>query len=115
MSNAELRLLRGETIECAQGCRGLPEILNALEVESRSPKLILEVAQNLVENTIRTIAMDGTEGLIRGQVVNDTGRHDLLSTDNDTRSKAEVKINLRCLNHVLDQKYLRVGSSKNIQ
>merc|ERR1711950_15267 len=52
---------------------GLPEILNALEVENRAPKLILEVAQHLGENTVRTIAMDGTEGLIRGQVVNGTG------------------------------------------
>merc|ERR1712156_1273548 len=52
---------------------GLPEILNALDVSGRSPKLILEVAQHLGENTVRTIAMDGTEGLIRGQVVNDTG------------------------------------------
>merc|ERR1719397_1524857 len=45
----------------------LPPILNALEVENRSPRLILEVAQHLGENTVRTIAMDGTEGLIRGQ------------------------------------------------
>merc|ERR1711970_965449 len=52
---------------------GLPEILNALKVEDRSPKLILEVAQHLGENTVRTIAMDGTEGLVRGNVVNDTG------------------------------------------
>merc|ERR1719447_1403880 len=52
---------------------GLPEILNALRVENREPKLILEVAQHLGENTVRTIAMDGTEGLLRGQVVNDTG------------------------------------------
>ena len=44
---------------------GLPEILNALVVEDRSPKLILEVAQHLGENTVRTIAMDGTEGLVR--------------------------------------------------
>ena len=44
---------------------GLPEILNALEVQDRSPKLILEVAQPLGENTVRTIAMDGTEGLVR--------------------------------------------------
>merc|ERR1711976_424484 len=51
---------------------GLPEILNALEVENRSPKLILEVAQRLGENTVRTIAMDGTEGLIRGQLCLDT-------------------------------------------
>merc|ERR1712128_287127 len=52
---------------------GLPEILNALIVEDRVPKLILEVAQHLGENTVRTIAMDGTEGLVRGNVVNDTG------------------------------------------
>merc|ERR1711909_154798 len=52
---------------------GLPEILNALVVENREPKLILEVAQHLGENTVRTIAMDGTEGLVRGQVVNDQG------------------------------------------
>merc|ERR1712105_209734 len=52
---------------------GLPEILNALVVEDRSPKLILEVAQHLGENTVRTIAMDGTEGLVRGQVVVNTG------------------------------------------
>merc|ERR1711908_109093 len=52
---------------------GLPEILNALTVVGREPKLILEVAQHLGENTVRTIAMDGTEGLIRGQEVLDTG------------------------------------------
>jgi len=51
----------------------LPPILNALEVENRSPRLILEVAQHLGENTVRTIAMDGTEGLIRGQACSDTG------------------------------------------
>merc|ERR1712214_63029 len=43
---------------------GLPEILNALTVVGREPKLILEVAQHLGENTVRTIAMDGTEGLV---------------------------------------------------
>merc|ERR1712004_162435 len=52
---------------------GLPEILNALDVSDREPRLILEVAQHLGENTVRTIAMDGTEGLIRGQPVLDTG------------------------------------------
>merc|ERR1711988_1098086 len=60
---------------------GLPEILNALEVENRSPKLILEVAQHLGENTVRTIAMDGTEGLIRGQVVNDTDNRQAIHAD----------------------------------
>lgn len=52
---------------------GLPEILNALDVGNRSPRLVLEVAQHLGENTVRTIAMDGTEGLVRGQKVVDTG------------------------------------------
>jgi len=52
---------------------GLPEILNALDVSGREPRLILEVAQHLGENTVRTIAMDGTEGLVRGQRVVDTG------------------------------------------
>jgi len=51
----------------------LPPILNALEVEGRSPRLILEVAQHLGENSVRTIAMDGTEGLVRGQNCVDTG------------------------------------------
>merc|ERR1711892_1006559 len=45
----------------------------SLIVEDRVPKLILEVAQHLGENTVRTIAMDGIEGLVRGNVVNDTG------------------------------------------
>merc|ERR1711874_119869 len=52
---------------------GLPEILNALTVVGREPKLILEVAQHLGENTVGTIAMDGTEGLVRGNVVEDEG------------------------------------------
>ena len=51
----------------------LPPILNALRVENRTPKLILEVAQHLGENTVRTIAMDGTEGLVRGTHCLDTG------------------------------------------
>jgi F-type H+-transporting ATPase subunit beta len=51
----------------------LPPILNALEVTGRKPKLILEVAQHLGENVVRTIAMDGTEGLVRGAEVIDVG------------------------------------------
>jgi len=51
----------------------LPPILNALEVQGRSPRLVLEVAQHLGENTVRTIAMDGTEGLVRGQQCMDVG------------------------------------------
>ncbi|KHJ55379.1 ATP synthase F0F1 subunit beta [Aureimonas altamirensis] len=51
----------------------LPEILNALETENNGNRLVLEVAQHLGENTVRTIAMDLTEGLVRGQPVRDTG------------------------------------------
>ncbi len=51
----------------------LPEILNALETDNQGNRLVLEVAQHLGENTVRTIAMDGTEGLVRGQDVKDMG------------------------------------------
>src|SRR5688572_23025081 len=51
----------------------LPEILNALETDNQGNRLVLEVAQHLGENTVRTIAMDSTEGLVRGQEVVDTG------------------------------------------
>lgn len=50
----------------------LPPILNALETDNNGKRLVLEVAQHLGENTVRTIAMDATEGLVRGQVVTDT-------------------------------------------
>lgn len=52
---------------------GLPPILTALEVLDNSIRLVLEVAQHLGENMVRTIAMDGTEGLVRGQRVFNTG------------------------------------------
>jgi hypothetical protein len=52
---------------------GLPPILTALEVLDNNIRLVLEVAQHLGENMVRTIAMDGTEGLVRGQRVLNTG------------------------------------------
>ena len=52
----------------------LPEILNALETDNHGNRLVLEVAQHLGENTVRTIAMDSSEGLTRGQDVTDTGQ-----------------------------------------
>ena len=51
----------------------LPAILNALVTQNNGKTLVLEVAQHLGENTVRTIAMDATEGLVRGEVVTDTG------------------------------------------
>jgi len=51
----------------------LPPILNALETDNLGQRLVLEVAQHLGENIVRCIAMDSTEGLVRGQPVTDTG------------------------------------------
>lgn len=51
----------------------LPPILNALEVQGTNYRLVLEVAQHLGDSRVRTIALDSTEGLVRGQDVNDTG------------------------------------------
>ncbi len=52
----------------------LPPILNALEVDNDGNRLVLEVAQHLGENTVRCIAMDSTEGLVRGAEVTDSGK-----------------------------------------
>ena len=51
----------------------LPQILNSLTCDNHGNTLVLEVAQHLGENTVRTVAMDATEGLVRGQEVTDTG------------------------------------------
>ncbi|TNB47512.1 F0F1 ATP synthase subunit beta [Martelella lutilitoris] len=51
----------------------LPPIMNALETDNHGNRLVLEVAQHLGENEVRTIAMDATEGLVRGQEVKNTG------------------------------------------
>ncbi len=51
----------------------LPAILNALQTDNHGTRLVLEVAQHLGENTVRAVAMDVTEGLVRGHEVTDTG------------------------------------------
>ncbi len=62
----------------------LPAILNALETDNNGKRLVLEVAQHLGENTVRTIAMDATEGLVRGQVVTDTNGPIMVPVGNAT-------------------------------
>src|SRR5258706_15651967 len=52
----------------------LPALLNALETKNEGNRPVLEVAQHLGESTVRTIAMDTSEGLVRGQEVRDTGQ-----------------------------------------
>ncbi|KAI9208249.1 P-loop containing nucleoside triphosphate hydrolase protein [Polychytrium aggregatum] len=69
----KVRSVIGAVVDVQFESGNLPPILNALEVQDHDIRLVLEVAQHLGENTVRTIAMDGTEGLIRGQKVLDTG------------------------------------------
>src|SRR3984893_4404820 len=52
----------------------LPAILNALETTNHGNRLVLEVAQHLGQSPVRTVAMDASEGLVRGQEVTDTGQ-----------------------------------------
>ncbi|TPX46726.1 H+-transporting two-sector ATPase [Synchytrium endobioticum] len=68
-----VRSVIGAVVDVQFDSGNLPPILNALEVQKHSIRLVLEVSQHLGENTVRTIAMDGTEGLVRGQPVQDTG------------------------------------------
>jgi F-type H+/Na+-transporting ATPase subunit beta len=71
-AKGHVRQVMGAVVD-VQFDENLPEILNALETDNHGNRLVLEVAQHLGENTVRTIAMDSTEGLVRGQEVVDTG------------------------------------------
>ncbi len=71
-TNGRVTQIIGAVVDVRFGDR-LPEILNALETDNNGKRLVLEVAQHLGENTVRAIAMDATEGLVRGQEVIDTG------------------------------------------
>jgi len=62
----------------------LPDILNSLETTNNGRRLVLEVAQHLGENTVRTIAMDSTEGLVRGRPVVDTGNTIVMPVGDET-------------------------------
>src|SRR3954467_3976337 len=65
----------------------LPSILNALHVDNAGRTLVLEVAQHLGENTVRTIAMDTTDGLVRGAEVADTGGPIMMRAGRETRAR----------------------------
>jgi F-type H+-transporting ATPase subunit beta len=71
-SKGRVRQVMGAVVD-VQFSDNLPAILNALETDNHGNRLVLEVAQHLGENTVRTVAMDSTEGLVRGQEVVDTG------------------------------------------
>jgi F-type H+-transporting ATPase subunit beta len=73
IANGKIRSVIGAVVDVQFEAGKLPAILNALEVQGHENRLVLEVAQHLGENTVRTIAMDGTDGVTRGQAVVDTG------------------------------------------
>src|SRR3954471_13265534 len=72
----KIKQIIGPVVDVYFGNGGkLPEIFNALELtKENGDKLVLEVQQHLGEDSVRTIAMDGTEGLVRGTKVVDTGK-----------------------------------------
>jgi F-type H+/Na+-transporting ATPase subunit beta len=70
----QIRQVMGAVVDVQFEGAVLPAILNALETQNHGNRLVLEVAQHLGENTVRTIAMDSSEGLVRGQNVTDTGK-----------------------------------------
>ncbi len=69
-----IRQVTGAVVDVQFDTADLPAIYNALETTNNNQRLVLEVAQHLGENTVRTIAMDSTEGLVRGQEVTDNGQ-----------------------------------------
>ncbi|CAI5759643.1 unnamed protein product [Candida verbasci] len=72
-SEGKVRAVIGAVVDVHFDDGNLPAIFNALKLKNGDQDLILEVAQHLGENTVRAIAMDGTEGLVRGTKVSDTG------------------------------------------
>ena len=73
LDNTNFRAVIGAVVDVHYEDGNLPAIFNALTLKNGDQNLVLEVAQHLGENTVRTIAMDGTEGLVRGASVTDTG------------------------------------------
>ena len=72
-NNGKIKQVLGAVVDVSFDDK-LPQILDALIVKHENKDLVLEVAQHLGENTVRTIAMDSTDGLVRGQKVEDTGQ-----------------------------------------
>ena len=73
MANGIVTQVLGAVVDVQFNDGNVPAILNALHTENDGKTLVLEVAQHLGENTVRAIAMDATDGMVRGQEVTDTG------------------------------------------
>lgn len=72
-TNGSISQIIGAVVDVQFEGTDLPPILNALEVQGLDNRLVLEVAQHLGDSKVRTIALDSTDGLVRGQKVVDTG------------------------------------------
>jgi F-type H+-transporting ATPase subunit beta len=74
MVTGKISQIKGAVVDVVFEGGKLPEIMNALEIQrSDESKLVLEVAQHLGDSSVRTVAMDSTDGLARGHEVVDTG------------------------------------------
>src|ERR1700728_4002946 len=78
ITTGQISQILGNVIDVEFSDGSLPPIMTALKVtnptiDERADNLVLEVAQHLGENTVRCIAMDTTDGLVRGMEVNNTG------------------------------------------
>ena len=73
VKNGQISQVIGAVVDVQFEGGEIPRILNALEVQGTDYRLVLEVAQHLGDSRVRTIAMDSTDGLVRGQQVVDTG------------------------------------------
>ncbi|KAF5990099.1 ATP synthase subunit beta, mitochondrial [Fusarium bulbicola] len=73
VGSGKIHQVIGAVVDVKFDTQKLPAILNSLETENNGQKLVLEVSQHLGENVVRCIAMDGTEGLVRGASAQDTG------------------------------------------
>src|SRR5690606_6668628 len=86
--NGEVLQVIGPVVDCEFPAGGVPEILDALEIDrSEAGTLVLEVQQHLGENRVRTIAMDSTDGLTRGTAVVNTGRPIAMPTGPEIRGR----------------------------
>lgn len=84
----KIKQIIGAVVDVAFEEGNLPEILNALEVKRENgDSLILEVQQHLGEDSVRTIAMDSTDGLVRGTEVLDLGANISMPTGNEIRGR----------------------------
>src|SRR5690606_41443440 len=85
---SEVLQVIGPVVDCEFPAGGVPEILDALEIDrSEAGTLVLEVQQHLGENRVRTIAMDSTDGLTRGTAVVNTGRPIAMPTGPQIRGR----------------------------